>query len=290
MMEGLPYYYGGGQKKYLEGAIPVIILLLIAVVILGKTTNLFCGVPGLSAIFCGKGIVRIGIVGDLNGVGVTDQAALLAPELSKWIDKEGATYNIYAEQMSADDLIWAKDAVIKNYDFIILVGERSFKRQVKDAIGAYLGAGGKMIVIGDAATKDPDDPNYLGWGGGLFDFMPVRLKPTADINAPLTLTNSQIKILDIGHPIMKGYGLRMNLSATGLATTCSSISVVDIAPTGSGIIAALTGKDANNDTVSVPAVVEGGGLFSGKVFYVAFDPGCTTNFWISLVGYMTGKI
>lgn len=167
--EDYSYYLpSGGWKRYGEGLIPIIILVIIALVLLGRTTNLLCGVPLLSNVFCGPPTVRIAVIGDFNAnpAAVAEPTNLAAPKLKAVLDGYlGSTYNMYYQVFDASLLTYAKDALLRNYDITILVGERAFTRPVKDAIGWYVSNGGKLIVIGDAAVRDPDDLLYVGWGG-----------------------------------------------------------------------------------------------------------------------------
>jgi hypothetical protein len=293
-MEGMPYYGGYGRKRYMEGLIPLIILVLIAIVLLGKTTNVFCGVPGLSAIFCGTQIVNIAVIGDFNGVEGDYQTNLVAPELKALLDGPlGKSYNMYYATYAPSTFVYAQEALLQNYDMVILVGDQAFTRPVKDAVGRYISGGGKLVVIGDAGVRDPDDPLYIGWGGGMFDNFPVRVSPNADIDSPIELSSPVIQIADIGHPIVRGYGVTLNLEEVVDKPNCSAnLNLLDVTPTGGGIVAILSG-DADGTRTDVPGIVESSagffGLGGGTVIYFAYDPGCTPNMWISAAGYITGR-
>lgn len=284
-MQDLPYYLpgGGGKRKYLEGLIPIVILILIALVLLGKTTTMLCGIPFLGGLFCGAPTIRIAVIGNFLGEGVNEATYLTAPKLKEVLDGYlGSTYNIYYAQFDPELLTYAKDALLRNYDITILVGERAFTRPVKDAVGWYVDNGGKLIVIGDAAVRDPDDLLFVGWGGGMFNTFPVRLAYDADIDEPIVISNPTLNLFDIDHTIVKGYQPKLNLSEVA----CTEVSVLDVQPTGGGVIAILS-----SGTKDVPGIVESGGtLLGGRVIYFGFDPGCTPNLWISTVGYLTGKI
>lgn len=278
-----PYYSPGGRtKKYAEGIIPIIILILIAMVLIGKTTNFFCGLPLLGNIFCGAGIINIAVIGDLQAIGVNEPTVLNATRLKTDVLDSylGTSYNMYYVKYDPDLLVYARDALLRNYDIVILAGDRNFSRPVKDAIGWYVNNGGKLVVIGDAGVRDPDDPLYVGWGGGMFDIFPVRLTYTTNIDSPINLADPELNFVDINHPIVIGYQPRLNLSEVA----CTNIKAIEVTPTGGGIIAILS------DSKDVPGIVESGTLFGGKVVYFAYDPGCTPNLWISTVGWLTGKI
>jgi hypothetical protein len=293
--EDYSYYSGEGQgwKRYGEGLIPILILIALAVVLLGKTTTFFCGTPGLTDIFCGQQTIRIAVIGDFNSETVGEPTNLAAPKLQSLLDSYlGSTYNMNYQTFDTNLLIYAKEALIKNYDMVILVGDRAFTRPVKDAIGYYVANGGKLIVLGDAAVRDPDDPLYIGWGGGMFDSFPVQLNPNdrqRTIDNPIIIQDPILNLLDIDHQIVQGYGVRSDLTEVA----CNEIPVLDVQPTqGGSVIAILSqGTGAPSEGVkNVPGIVESASLFGGRIIYFAYDPGCTPNLWISTVGYLTNKI
>ncbi len=286
-------YEEHGWKRYAEGLIPILILILLAVVLLGKTTSFFCGTPVLKSIFCGAQTIRIAVIGDFNAQNVGEPTALSAPKLKALLDSYlGATYNMNYQTFDANLLIYSKEALLKNYDMVLLVGDRAFTRPVKDAMGFYINNGGKLVVLGDAAVRDPDDPLYIGWGGGMFDSFPVQLNPNSKQNTidhPIIIQNPQLNFLDITHPIVKGYQIRLNLTSVA----CNEIPVLDVQPTSDNVIAILaqgSGAPAIGAPKNVPGIVESSTTFGGKVIYFAYDPGCTPNLWISTVGYLTNKI
>lgn len=297
-MADLPYYYGEkGSRKYLESLVPLIILVLIAVVLVGKTTNVFCEVPGLDTTLCSNsGNIRILIIGSLEKVDSDKGGTLVnAPELKSFLDGPmAAACNMQSITLpNPDFLTYAQAAVLKKNDLVILAGNREYNRAVREAISDYLKSGGKVVIIGDAATKDPNDNLVRGWGHMQ---VPIELKRSHDTsnNIPhFTLKNPIIRIIDIDNPINKiSQSLNLNLSEVTDKPTCNNnLTVIDVNPLSGGVISMLTGEDneTGEDRV-VPAVVEEKSIFGGgTVYYFSFDPGCSQDMWISTVQEMTGK-
>ena len=291
------YYYGeeSGSRKYLESLVPIIILVLIAIVLVGKTTNVFCEVPGLSNALCSNGgVIKIAIIGSLEEkTGDTGATVVNAPELRALLDgKLGRACNMQYQVFLPDDLTYVQTSLLKNYDLLILSGDRMYTRPVRTAVESYLESGGKLVIIGDAATKDPEDALYNGWG---HIKVPIELRRSASMDSTeipvITLNSPLLRIVDLNNPINVGYGLKMNLTKIEDKPTCSgSLKVIDINPLAGGTISILTG--ANDDTgkeSTIPAVVEQKGIMGGSVYYFSFDPGCTPNMWISAVQEITGK-
>ncbi|MEM0372556.1 MAG: hypothetical protein QXO69_01810 [archaeon] len=283
----LSYYpEEGGWKRYAEGLIPIIILILIAIVLVGKTTNVFCTIPGFNAVLCsGGGMINIAVIGSLNKVDTTVDAK----NLKELLDSDlGKACNMQYMEFEPDDLTYAKDKLLKNYDLIVLSGERNYTRPVREAVESYLESGGKMILIGDAATKDPEDPLYNGWG---HIQVPIKLRTTGTDIPTVSLTSPMLKVIDINHPIVVGYGFKMNLSKLETMTGCgagSPLEVVDVNPISGSTIMMISGTSEGKPK-SIPAVVEESSLLGGKIYYFTFDPGCLKNMWVSTVQEITGK-
>ena len=282
--------YGYGAKaKSREVLIPIIILIIIGVVILGKTTTLLCAVPVLGDIFCGTDRVMIAVIGDFNA----DQAAVgmptvvTAPELEKELDGAvAAVSNVFYMVYRPSDLEFAAETILNKYDIAILVGDRHFTRTVRTAVENFIGAGGRLIIIGDAATRDPEDLAILGWGNIIG--IPVELKMDADIDNPIDLTSPTLMSVDPDHAIMQGYQYQIRMQELG-KKSCASVEMQEVIPGQSNqVVAFMTGQyeGAKKDMV---AIVEGNNWLGGKTFYFAFDPGCLPNMFWSSVEYMTGK-
>ncbi len=156
-MEQMPYYLPPeeGWKKHFEGLIPILILVLIAIVLVGKTTNYFCAVPGLSDVFCGKGQVNIGLLGDFSANANTEVKADIFKSV---IDSEGGKFNIYSRPIVVRALEYPQQNLLAPYDVVVVAGEQNLSYAARDALGNYIAAGGKVILVGDAGTRDPKDP------------------------------------------------------------------------------------------------------------------------------------
>ena len=293
-MADLPYYFQdeSGTKK-LEGLVPLIILVLIALVLVGKTTDVFCGIPGLDAVFCGGGnLINIAVIGSLEDSGLESATLVNAPELRAYLDGPGRACNMQYTQYSPDDLTWAKDSLLKNFDLIILAGDRDYTRPVRTAVESYLNSGGKIIIIGDAATKDPEDALYNGWGHISSPVVLVNRVSDGKVNDGIPYVEMQdavLRITDLENPLNVGYMLSSNLSETN--TSCKGVmNVIDVNPDKGNTIDILSGIDLlTGKRKTLPAIVEQTSVFGGTVYYFSFDPGCMPNMWISAVQEITGK-
>lgn len=292
-----------GWKKHLEGIIPIIILLIIGVVIAAQM-GWISGIPFLDGLF-GPQDVHIAVIGDLEGreTHVESPTVVSAPELKDFMDSDLArTYGLYYEQFEPALARYSGDQLLDQFDMVILAGEREFSRPVKDAIGEYIRGGGKMVVIGDAAIEDPDDPLQLGWAAGdMHGRMPVRLARDVDLDDPDTLIadsggenrtgeDRTLNFIDINHPIVEraGYGLSANLEdlQEDRQRCVEPIRTIKVLPVGT-TITLMRGMDPEtNTTRTEPAMVESGTPFGGRVMYFSFDPGCTTGLWIETVNYL----
>ncbi len=294
-MADLPYYYPEeGHRKYMESLVPIIILILIAIVLVGKTTNIFCDVPGLNTALCANAnTIKIAVIGSLEKTNKRGATLVNAPELRALLDSDlGRACNMQYQVFDPDDLTYVQSSLLKNYDLLVLAGDRDYTRPVKQAVEDYLKSGGKVIIIGDAATKDPQDALYNGWG---LIQVPIELRRTTSESSTdipyLNLSNPVLKIVDLDNPINKGYGLKANLTEIKDKPTCSSdLTVIDVNPLTGGTLSILTGKDVKTgQQQTVPAVVEEKGILGGSVYYYSIDPGCVPNMWISTVQEITGK-
>ncbi|MEM3411837.1 MAG: hypothetical protein QW735_02605 [archaeon] len=283
------YYGNGGFRKYLEGIIPLLLLAIIGIVLLGKTTSIFCNVPVLNSVFCPVKITKIAVIGDFEAKNVENPTEVKAPEFKNWLDLEGPNWKVYYEVFPAEVFQYSKEALLKNYDIVVMVGERNFTRAVKDAIGWYVDNGGKLIIIGDAGIYDPGDVFVNGWGGELSRAAPVQLIDATGYQ----LKEPVLRIMDIEHPIYKetAYGIGgANFSKLKDKPSCyQELKIIRIIPNQGKTIAVLKGKDQQNKPKLEPAVIDSGALWGGRVIYFAYDPGCTPNALLNTIRYLSGK-
>ena len=122
----------------------------------------------------------------------------------------------------------------------------------------------------------------------MFDTFPVRLAADADVENPRVMTGPVLKVINLEHPILKGYGTKANLSEVTNKPSCNTLNLIKVYPSSGDVVAVIEGME-NSKKVTELGIVEGGSLFGGKVIYFAYDPGCTPNAWISTAGYLTGK-
>ena len=298
-MSDLPYYYGGesGSRKYLESLVPLLILVLIAVVLVGKTTNVFCTVPGLNNALCNTNnkLIQIAVIGTLTPTPGSDGATLVnASELKDYFTKKGMVCNMQPTEFSPNTLSVAKTALLKHYDLLILTGDRRYTLPVRNAVEDYLKSGGKVVIIGDAATLDSEDAMIYGWGSLS---SPVKLVDssysdslTDSAGIPyVNLNNSILELTDPDNPINVGYKLFSNFNSTN--TSCKNgMKVIEVVPVNGNIIDVLSGIDErNNKKRDFPAIVEQKGIMGGTVYYFSYDPGCSPDLWSYAVEEITGK-
>lgn len=287
-MQYLPEVYGGGSK-HREVVIPIIILLIIGIVILGKTTTMLCDVPLLGDVFCGSDRVMIAVIGDFDAApaAVGMPTIVTAPELKKQLDGAvAAASNVFYMVYAPADLEFAANTILTRYDVVILVGDRHFTRTVRTAVETFINNGGRLIIVGDAATRDPEDLAIMGWGNIIG--IPVELKMDADIDNPIILSDATLMSVDPDHPLMQGYQYKIRMDELGIKT-CATVELQEVIPGQSNqVVSFMTGQyqGARKDMV---AIVEGGNWMGGKTFYFAFDPGCLPNMFWSSIEYMTGK-
>jgi len=292
-MEQMPYYLPPeeGWKKHFEGLIPILILVLIAIVLVGKTTNYFCGVPGLTDVFCGKGQVNIGLLGDFSANANTE---IKADIFKSVLDSEGGKYKIYSRPIVLAALEYPQQNLLAQFDVVVVAGVQNLTYAARDALGKYIENGGKVLLIGDAGTRDPKDPLIKGWSSAAFgDYSPVRLAvsgPISGDNFPrVTIVSPQLNYFVDTNPIIKDYAdaYQLNFSELSKYPSCQEIKAIDVVPMGD-MIATLTSADESN---FVPAIVEKkAGMFgNGDVLYFDYDPGCTRSAVITTIKYLAGK-
>ena len=288
-MEQMPYYVPPEDdwKKHFEGLIPILILILIAVVLVGKTTNYFCAVPLLSDAFCAKGQVNIGLLGDFTDNANTIVKATLFKSV---IDSDGGKFNVYTKPIDPRLLEYPQQNLLNKFDIVAIAGVQNLSYAARDALGAYIAGGGKVILIGDAGTKDSRDLAIMGWSAaGFGGYAPVRLADSGSGDIPIkAITATTLNYFSDQHPVIKDYAeaYRIDFTQVSNAAQCGQISAVDVIPNGD-IIAILESGDGSN---YVPGIVEKKtGISGGNVIYFNYDPGCTIYATISTVRYLAGK-
>ncbi len=284
----MAYYYEEekGWKRYGEGVIPVIILLLIAIVLIGKTTPTFCSVPVMNQFLCTRtGEVKIGVIGTLSG----GDTKIGAEKLQEILDTQGTAYSIYYTPVPLSVLQYPREKMLKDFDLVIVSGVQNLTYAQRDAIGEYLKAGGNVILIGDAATTDPNDPLVRGWSPASFgDQVPVELEPEASQSGDITKNLTEANLIFWGtHPVLHDYAERYKLNLSEVA--CDNIKVVKVKNKEGNIIALLQGTGEDNKEDNALAIVEGSGMFGGKILYFNYDPGCTRGIAFASIRYLAGR-
>lgn len=289
-MQEMPYYYAEekGWKKYTEALIPVIILVIIAVVLIGKATTLFCNVPVLGTLFCAKGEVKIGLIGDFSDKAKTDIKANLFKQI---IDEQGAAYQIYTVPIDQNILKFPREKLLGKFDIVIVAGMQNLTYEARDALGMWVQNGGKIILIGDAGTRDPADVLIRGWSSAAFgDAVPVALAISGPVSGIPTKTVDHAMLNFIGeHPILHDYAKLYQLNLTEVnKVSCSKIKAVDVVPeNGADQIAWL--MNSEDSAKFALAVLEKGTTWGGKILYFNYDPGCTRGIAFTAIRYLAGR-
>ena len=284
----MPYYYEEkGWKKYTEALIPIIILVIIAVVLLGKTTNIFCNVPFLGSMLCTRGQVMIGLIGDFTTNANTDIKANLFKSV---IDEKGAQYQIYTVPIDQNILRFPREKLLGKFDIVIVAGIKNLTYEARDALGVWVQNGGKIILVGDAGTLDPNDVLIKGWSSTAFgDAVPVSLAITGPVSGIPTKIIDNAFLNFIGeHPVLHDYATQYQLNLSEVAASCQTIKTVDVAPaTGADQIAWLV--NANDNSKFALAVLEKSTIWGGKILYFNYDPGCTKGIAFASIRYLAGR-
>ncbi|NYZ74663.1 hypothetical protein H0O03_00135 [Candidatus Micrarchaeota archaeon] len=256
-----------GQKGGAEGAIPIILLLILAVFIAGKFGLVdLSGVPVVGQLISQKQ-TKILVIGHLS----PQMNDLLAGEE---FALKGVTF------IEMDPEIIARVTTLSKYDIIILENQRTCSYAAREKIADRVKAGGKLIVIGDACTRVPEDSTVFGWKIGihtLADVMPVEIGKLRK-----TFTQGRLEVYDFEHPIFSG------TTTPGQSGYYDfSGEIVEVSPTGE----VLAGIDTGEGKVWI-GMVESRGLSLGKVLYFAFDPATATGSKTLLyqtILYLTGR-
>jgi hypothetical protein len=290
MTEDMQYYIPPeeGWKKHFEGLVPIIILILIAIVLVGKTTNFFCTVPVLSAIFCGSGQINVGLIGDYTE---NAQTNIKANIFKLFIDQEGLKSNIHVKAVPDYILEYPKENALKQFDVVVVAGIQNLSFNARDALGYYLAGGGKVIIIGDSGIRDSSDPAVIGWSEAAFgDYAPVRLAAVGPAIPRVTINSPQLNYFSEEHPILSLYAEAYKIDFTNFTyPSCNSqIDALQVAPkSGTEMLAVLASADGRQSVLGIAEKKSG---FNGaNVIYFNYDPGCTYNAVLTTLRYLSGK-
>jgi len=255
---------GGFDKKFhnVEGILPVVLLIVIGIFVLQVL-----GVTGC--------LIPIGCGGEIN-VAVIGQPS---PGVQNILQSKQAVYRgIKFNKDLHQDYITPE--ILKKYDIVVLQGQPYFDMNAREAIRSYVDGGGKMILIGDAATRAPESPNVYGWEWPAGRGVPSPVEPKGKFTGFEQFpTGSEVRIIDIDHPITKGLKVvnsRLSMPAP----------IFEIVPNNIPLAVVETYSYGGVER-SLPAIVEGGsGL--GKIIYFAYDPGLTPEMFLSSLIYLAG--
>lgn len=292
-MEQMPYYLPPeeGWKKHFEGLIPILILVLIAVVLIGKTTNYFCAAPVLSDIFCKQGTIKVGLLGDFTTGADTEVKATIFYEL---LQEKATKSNIEWSRIPSSAIEYAQANTLKEFDVVAVAGKQELTYHARQALGEYIGGGGKVMLMGDAGVRDPDDKLIAGWGAASFgDYAPVELNLIGETSGGMPrklITDAQLFYFESDNAYLGDYARSYQLNFTLITDRpeCHQINALDVVQSGgSNLIAILESADQSK---SVLAIVDKPVQFgNGKVVYFNYDPGCTWDAALTTIGYLSGK-
>lgn len=310
MPYGYDEYGGGPSKKYMEGAIPLIILILIGVVILGRM-GLLAGVPVIGGLFGHRQEVHIAVIGSLDSTGVSTPTSIDASILKTYLDSSRAmALGYHYVEFQPDTAEYAGEELLSEFDLVILAGEKEFSRPVKSAIGTYIKGGGKLVIIGDAAINDPQDPLQIGWQvAEMQGTFPVAIQydvTKEQLENPEVIANIPdvqpltLSFVSIRHPIYERAGYPLHTvfdDAEGrIDVKCiSTVPAIPVRPDGAGIVAVLKGTrmvDPEPEIEDVTPITrlaiaeKETGFGRGHVVYFSYDPGCTPGIWDATVDHM----
>lgn len=290
-------YREEGWKKYLEGLIPLIILILIGVIIASRMG--WIDIPFLRR----DEIVQIAVLGDLRAEGVNEPAKVDAPHLAAYLD-ERYEYEVTTWR-DLEILEFTGQELLDEFDLVILAGERSVSPRVKGEIGNYIGGGGKVIAVGDAAIHDPEYPEVVGWDvGDLEGTFPIGVGYTVErgeIDDPETIISTEedpltFTFLTTEHDIQRRAGIGIRASFDEIEEVreeCKAeIVSLPIRPqTGGDVLSVITGTSSvTEQTKTIIGMAEKkGALGRGHVMYFPYDPGCLPTIFDETVGYMLGR-
>jgi hypothetical protein len=216
--------------------------------------------------------IKLAVIGSLDGSGATDPAKVSAPLLKKWLDDNGKKEVISYSVVQPADFA----GVIKDYDVLLIAGERQITEPLLSQINDYALQGGRVIVIGDAAVELPN-VTYIGWkrvsGAGVeyanhtLMFMPVE----KNTDRAFELMDAKLRILLKTHEAVTSSGIS---EESGLE--CGTAYAYDISPEGGRTVTLLNGTYQGRPQTAI-AFVES---TDEKIQYYAYDPGCTPDFWL----------
>lgn len=293
-MEQMPYYLPPeeGWKKHFEGLIPILILVLIGIVLIGKTTNLFCTLPLMSDIFCARGDVTVGLLGDFSQ---TAETQIKADIFKSVLDAEGAKFKIYSTIVPLSVLEFAQADPLRGIDILAVAGFQNLSYSARVALGKYIADGGKVIWIGDAGVFSESDPLVVGWSAAEYgDYTPVRLASRgAPGDLPRELLDSpQLNYFNKDHPIIKNYAdtYRLDFNRINNNPSCQQINALKVnSREGATIVAVLSSGDEKKTVLAIVEKQAGSLGNGGDVVYFNYDPGCTNFATIATLRYLGGK-
>jgi len=211
------------------------------------------GVPVLGSLVAQKQI-KVMVIGHLS------------PQMNEILTSEEFVTNKGITLLpDMDPEIVGRFTSLSKYDIIILQNQRTCSYAAREKIADRVKAGGKLIVIGDACTRVPEDSTVFGWKIGrhtMGDIMPVEIGQLRK-----TFAQGELKVYDWEHPIFAGVtdiGQKGKYDFSG--------EIVQVVPNGE----VLAGIDPGDGRIWY-GIVESSGLTAGKVMYFSFDPATATE-------------
>ncbi len=281
-MSDLEYYnYEEDWKKRFEVTIPILLLVLVLLVLAWKLGWL-CGIPVVGAKLCGGEVINVLIIGN-------------DPDVAQMLDQMKVEEPISYEIFTLEDMKNLRDpSYLDKYDLFILT-EKVYEDHpsylpslFRNYLAQRLSNNGKLIVIGIAGSRDPEEPASNGWKAGLDKFIPVTCTTglcdesnSKDVHATSIV---DLKINDINHPMLKEFGMTASISE-GASIQYSLVNVDN-----EGKVLVTLEVQAGAETLAYPAIVEGTHGLTGKTIYFAYHPARTPRIFKNAVDYLMGRL
>lgn len=190
--------------------------------------------------------------------------------------------NISMTMISSENPSLGNESYMLGYDLVVVSNTQNYTPQLRASLDPYLQNSGRVILVKDALTKDPEDPLYNGWGHLQ---IPLQLATTGTDVPITTVSSASIRVLDINH--------QMVANSENLESSINKIfDFVEVRlPTGCvqcETIFVISMDYGSNQIKTYSAIVEQNSLIGGKIFYFAYEPSLTPEILKNAVKHILG--